>query len=192
MLTPWRLVRPLTGPRSIIGLTNSRLHVSMEEGRLMTLLESKVALVTGGGRGLGLGIARALGQAGARVAIAARSAAILAEAAADLSAEGIDALAVPPDVADPAAIEAMLEAVIDWAGRINSPSTMPTSATRQPSSTKRSKPGTTTFASWSLRVPGDPAGRSADGAWWRGGQHLVDRRPRRTARSPATTLRRPG
>lgn len=85
----------------------------------MTLLESKVALVTGGGRGLGLAMARALGQAGARVAIAGRSAATLDAAAADLAAEGIDALAVPADVADPAAIVAMFDAVIDWAGRID-------------------------------------------------------------------------
>lgn len=85
----------------------------------MKLLEGKVALVTGGGRGLGLAMARALGRAGARVSIAGRSPATLSAAVADLAAEGIDVLAVPADVADPAAIEAMFDAVIDWAGRID-------------------------------------------------------------------------
>ena len=85
----------------------------------MKLLEEKVALVTGGGRGLGLGMARGLGQAGARVAIAGRSPETLAAAVASLSAEGLDVRAVPTDVADPAAIEAMFDSVIDWAGRVD-------------------------------------------------------------------------
>jgi NAD(P)-dependent dehydrogenase (short-subunit alcohol dehydrogenase family) len=86
---------------------------------VVTLLENKVAVVTGGGRGLGLAMARGLGQVGARVAVAGRSMATLETAVADLSAEGIDAFAVPTDVADPAAIEAMFDAVINWAGRID-------------------------------------------------------------------------
>jgi NAD(P)-dependent dehydrogenase (short-subunit alcohol dehydrogenase family) len=75
--------------------------------------------VTGGGRGLGLGMARGLGLAGARVVIAGRSADTLTAAVAGLSAEGIEALAVPTDVADPAAIEAMFDAVIGWAGCVD-------------------------------------------------------------------------
>lgn len=85
----------------------------------MTQLKDKVAVVTGGGRGLGLAMARGLGQVGARVAIAGRSAETLKVAAADLFAEGIDVLAVPADVADPSAIEAMFDAVIGWAGRVD-------------------------------------------------------------------------
>lgn len=85
----------------------------------MGLLENRVALVTGGGRGLGLAMARGLGQAGARVAIAGRSEATLATAVAGLVGEGIDALAVPTDVANPEAIEAMFDAVIRWAGRVD-------------------------------------------------------------------------
>ncbi len=89
------------------------------EGHIVNLFEGKVAVVTGGGRGLGLAMARGLGQAGARVAIAGRSAETLERAVADLSAEGIDVLAVPTDVADPAAIEAMFGAVIAWGGRVD-------------------------------------------------------------------------
>ncbi|MCW2790872.1 MAG: fabG-2 [Aeromicrobium sp.] len=85
----------------------------------MTQLDGKVAVVTGGGRGLGLAMARGLGQAGARVVIAGRSAATLDTAAADLAAEGINVLGVPTDVADPAAIEALFDATIEWAGRVD-------------------------------------------------------------------------
>ncbi len=82
-------------------------------------LEGKVAVVTGGGRGLGLAMARGLGQAGAKVAIAGRSTATLSHASAAMRSEGLDVLAVPTDVADAAAIERMFDTVIDWSGRID-------------------------------------------------------------------------
>jgi NAD(P)-dependent dehydrogenase (short-subunit alcohol dehydrogenase family) len=62
-------------------------------------LDGRVAVVTGGNRGLGYAFARALGEAGARVAIAARDAGRSAAAAGELGA-----LAVPLDVTDPAGI----------------------------------------------------------------------------------------
>lgn len=85
----------------------------------MRHLEGKVAVVTGGGRGLGLAMARGLGEEGAKVAIAGRSRATLEGAATALSAEGIEVLTVPTDVADPAAIEAMFDAVIAWQGQVD-------------------------------------------------------------------------
>ncbi|CAN5167825.1 3-oxoacyl-ACP reductase FabG [soil metagenome] len=85
----------------------------------MKQLEGKVAVVTGGGRGLGLAMSRGLGQAGAKVVISGRSKQTLDEAAAAMNAEGLDVLAVPADVADPAAIEAMFDATIAWAGRVD-------------------------------------------------------------------------
>lgn len=53
-------------------------------------LEGRTALVTGGSRGLGLQIAQALGEAGARIMLSSRKAADLEEATADLQAAGID------------------------------------------------------------------------------------------------------
>jgi len=53
-------------------------------------LKGKTALVTGGSRGLGLQMAHALGEAGARVMLSSRKAADLEEAAAELQAAGID------------------------------------------------------------------------------------------------------
>ncbi len=82
-------------------------------------LSGKVALVTGGSRGLGRAIAGALGRAGAAVAISARTRSDLEQAAASLRAEGCRALAVPADVTDEASVRDMVAAVLrDW-GRID-------------------------------------------------------------------------
>lgn len=62
-------------------------------------LAGKVALVTGASRGIGLAIARRLGQMGARVAICARDQARLNEAASRLRSEGIEPLSVEADIA---------------------------------------------------------------------------------------------
>jgi 3-oxoacyl-[acyl-carrier protein] reductase len=61
-------------------------------------LGGKVALITGASRGIGLAIARRLGQMGARVSICARDQARLDQAASNLRNEGIETLAVPTDV----------------------------------------------------------------------------------------------
>lgn len=65
------------------------------------------ALITGGSRGLGLALARELGRRGARVAIVAREAAALDEAARSLRAEGIAAEGIAADVGDKQAIHAI-------------------------------------------------------------------------------------
>ena len=77
-------------------------------------LDGRVAVVTGGNRGLGYAFARALGEAGARVAIAARDAGKNAEAAAALGA-----LAVELDVTDPASVAAMADRVTVELGPID-------------------------------------------------------------------------
>ncbi len=59
-------------------------------------LDGQVAVVTGGGRGLGEGIAHALSDAGAAVVVAARRGAEVEKVAADIRAKGGQALAVPP------------------------------------------------------------------------------------------------
>ena len=62
-------------------------------------LTGKTALVTGGSRGLGLQMAHALGEAGARIMLSSRKAADLEEAAAELQAAGIDARWIAADCA---------------------------------------------------------------------------------------------
>jgi gluconate 5-dehydrogenase len=60
-------------------------------------LQGKTALVTGGSRGLGLQMAHALGEAGARIMLSSRKAADLEEATAELQAAGIDARWIAAD-----------------------------------------------------------------------------------------------
>jgi NAD(P)-dependent dehydrogenase (short-subunit alcohol dehydrogenase family) len=69
------------------------------------VLTGHVALVTGGGRGIGRAVALALGRQGAAVSVAARTSAQVEAVAGEIKGSA-PALAVPLDVADPAAVEA--------------------------------------------------------------------------------------
>ena len=68
-------------------------------------LSGKAALVTGGSRGLGLQIAEALGEMGARVVLSARKADALKTAAASLAGQGVDAHWIAADASNPQDIE---------------------------------------------------------------------------------------
>src|SRR5579883_3113293 len=83
-------------------------------------LRDRVALVTGGGRGLGAAIARYLAAAGATVAVNYRSGREAAEAVvASIAASGGKAIAASGDVADPAAVESLFELVQGQLGPID-------------------------------------------------------------------------
>jgi|TARA_B110000438_G_scaffold89318_1_gene88794 NAD(P)-dependent dehydrogenase (short-subunit alcohol dehydrogenase family) len=64
----------------------------------MGQLDGKVAIITGGGSGIGKGIAKAFADEGCSVVIAARNADRLGEAAAELSADGGSVISIPTDV----------------------------------------------------------------------------------------------
>ena len=85
----------------------------------MGRLEGKVVLVTGGGRGIGKGIARGMVAEGASVAIASRQSQTLEQTAAELSEGGAGVLAVPADVTDEAQVERLFGAVMERFGRLD-------------------------------------------------------------------------
>ena len=82
-------------------------------------LSGKTALVTGGSRGLGLQMAHALGEAGARIMLSSRKAADLEEAAAELQAAGIDARWIAADCAQEADIERLARETMERMGDID-------------------------------------------------------------------------
>jgi NAD(P)-dependent dehydrogenase (short-subunit alcohol dehydrogenase family) len=82
-------------------------------------LTGKTALVTGGSRGLGLQMAHALGEAGARIMLSSRKAGDLEEATADLQAAGIDARWIAADCAREEDIRRLADETIQRMGNID-------------------------------------------------------------------------
>jgi NAD(P)-dependent dehydrogenase (short-subunit alcohol dehydrogenase family) len=82
-------------------------------------LAGRVAIVTGGGRGLGRAFALALAEAGADVALAARSIGDIERVATEVEELGRRALAAPTDVTDAAAVERLVERVLSELGDLD-------------------------------------------------------------------------
>src|SRR5207249_10877958 len=82
-------------------------------------LTGKVALVTGGSRGLGLQIAEALGEMGAKLAISARKADELEQARELLARQHIEALPLVCDISRPEAIEPMVSKLLERHGKVD-------------------------------------------------------------------------
>jgi 2-dehydro-3-deoxy-D-gluconate 5-dehydrogenase len=82
-------------------------------------LRGKVAIVTGGNGGIGLGMARGLAEAGASITIVGRNEAKSREAVAELQQRGASAISVVADVTDKAAVATMVERTVRELGRID-------------------------------------------------------------------------
>jgi 2-deoxy-D-gluconate 3-dehydrogenase len=82
-------------------------------------LRGKVAIVTGGNGGIGLGMARGLADAGADIAVVGRNEAKSKSAVEDLRQRGVKAIAVTTDVTDKASVAAMVNRVARELGRID-------------------------------------------------------------------------
>ncbi len=85
----------------------------------MFSLSGRVAVVTGGNGGIGLGMARGLSAAGAQIVVAARNESKSRAAVADLKAQGGAAIAVTVDVTQEASVAAMADEVIRQCGRLD-------------------------------------------------------------------------
>jgi 2-deoxy-D-gluconate 3-dehydrogenase len=85
----------------------------------MPELDGRVAVVTGGNGGIGLGLAHGLARAGAQVAVAARNAGKSEAAVEALRQLGSDAFAVAVDVTDEAAVEELVGQVVARCGRLD-------------------------------------------------------------------------
>jgi 3-oxoacyl-[acyl-carrier protein] reductase len=82
-------------------------------------LHQQIALVTGGGRGIGRAIAIAFARAGADVALAARSADQIDRTAAEIETLGRKAIAIVTDVTDPDQVQGLAESVQETFGRLD-------------------------------------------------------------------------
>ncbi len=82
-------------------------------------LKGRVAIVTGGNGGIGLGMARGLAEAGARVVIAARNADKSRAAVDDLAGRGGEAYAVETDVADERSVARLVDTTRERSGRLD-------------------------------------------------------------------------
>jgi len=82
-------------------------------------LSGKVAIVTGGNGGIGLGMAQGLAEAGAAIAVVGRNEAKSIAAVAELKARGVKAISVTADVTDKAAVADMVDRALRELGRID-------------------------------------------------------------------------
>ncbi len=82
-------------------------------------LSGKVALAAGGSRGIGLAVAEGLASAGAKVVVANSTPDQGERAAAQIRAQGYDALAIPLDIRQRASIDALVAATLKACGRID-------------------------------------------------------------------------
>ncbi len=82
-------------------------------------LSGRIAVVTGGSRGLGRAMAIGLAEAGAAVAVASRTKSLIEDTAAEIIRNGGDAIAIPTDVRSEEDVERMVALVVEKFGRID-------------------------------------------------------------------------
>merc|ERR1711939_232819 len=94
-------------------------HVDMESPFRADCLKDCVALITGGGSGIGLGVANVLGQHGAKVVLMGRRQQFLDDAVSSLSAQGIEACSFSGDVRKEADAQAAVQKAVTTFGHLS-------------------------------------------------------------------------
>ena len=90
------------------------------EGKVVPMkLENQVAIITGGGRGIGRSTALAFAQEGADLVLAARTLSEIETVAGEVCALGRQALAIPTDVTQKSQVDAMVKRTLDTFGRVD-------------------------------------------------------------------------
>src|SRR5262245_34675696 len=100
------------------GLTPPQ-NTSAGESMSLFDLKGRVALVTGGKGGIGLGMAGGMAEAGAAIAVAGRNVGKSEAAAAELAKLGVKTAVIEVDVADEASCRRMVEATVERLGRLD-------------------------------------------------------------------------
>lgn len=85
----------------------------------MSSLSGKVAIITGASRGIGAAAGRVFATAGASLVLAARDEQVLAVVVDEITTASGRSLAVPTDVGDPAAVERLVQRILDAFGRLD-------------------------------------------------------------------------
>jgi NAD(P)-dependent dehydrogenase (short-subunit alcohol dehydrogenase family) len=83
------------------------------------VLDRKIAVVTGGSKGIGRAIAVAFAEAGASVALAARGEDALADAAKEVERAGGEVVSVPTDVTDPVQVQTLVDRAVERFGTVD-------------------------------------------------------------------------
>jgi short-subunit dehydrogenase len=104
---------------AVLGIGAITALSAFKKSRRQYDFNNKVALITGGSRGLGLVLARELSQEGARLAICARNSEELKRAAKDLQDHGAEVFEIPCDLRSQLEINIMVEAVRNHYGQID-------------------------------------------------------------------------
>lgn len=116
--------RPMPVPGAWVGRSLPKFRfapgvASANVAGTMSVLQGKVAVVTGAGRGIGRGIALRFAAEGADVVCVSRTAENSEKVAAEVRATGVRAWAYAVDVADAAAVNVMAERILEDAGRVD-------------------------------------------------------------------------
>jgi NAD(P)-dependent dehydrogenase (short-subunit alcohol dehydrogenase family) len=118
-----KTMRKAAGWGTVLGLASGALALAAGrwawQRRRAETLRGKVALITGGSRGLGHLLARLAGEEGARVVICARDAVELERARLNLVERGVDVLALPCDVSDPDDVRRLVAQAVRHFGAID-------------------------------------------------------------------------